>query len=68
MKRTLLFFAVMIAFVSFAAHSIMTQASGGIEVGASENNLQINFFSVGEKEKIKYQYKAVSLVFGLMAL
>jgi len=30
---------------------------GGIEVGASENNLQINFFSVGEKEKIKYQFK-----------
>jgi hypothetical protein len=30
---------------------------GGIEVGASENNLRINFFSVGEKEKLRYQYR-----------
>ncbi|HEX8198829.1 MAG TPA: two-component regulator propeller domain-containing protein [Pyrinomonadaceae bacterium] len=46
-----------IAGTNYALSEFGQREIGNIEVSASENNLQINFFSIGEKGSLRYQYK-----------
>lgn len=46
-----------IAGVNYAVSEFGQTEIGGIDVSASQNNLQINFFSLGEPDSVRYQYK-----------
>ncbi len=46
-----------IAGTNYSVSEFGQKEISGIEVGASENNLQINFFGIGEKDALRYQYK-----------